>query len=349
MRRIPLLAFICCLATVAAATRASAQTDIPSTVQHGGATRSYIVRLPPGFSPSGRHPLVLALHPAFSSGASFQASSGWDAVSNARGVVVVYPNGGNTAGTQGNFTWNSWDFTGQSPNDVSFLAALIARVHSDHGTDPCRTYMTGFSNGAMMTNTFVAIHADKVAAIAPVSGGWITAYGGNESELSPSGPVPAWIWRGGNETFVTGVGANARSRTQQDPEQLAFWTEHNAATLMETTSEVLNYGVPRTYVTGIYAGNAPVRFTEVQGTGHVYQPGAADLIWNRFFSQIESGSGPCATDINRDGATDGIDLGVLLGAWGTTSTAADFDGDGTVNGDDLGILLAAWGQCPAAG
>jgi hypothetical protein len=96
--------------------------------------------------------------------------------------------------------------------------------------------------------------------------------------------------------------------------------------------------------TGIYAGNAPVRFTEVQGTGHVYQPGAADLIWNRFFSQIESGSGPyapCATDINGDGATDGIDLGMLLGAWGTPSTAADFDGDGTVNGDDLGILLAA--------
>ena len=352
MRRIPLLAFICCLATVAAATRASAQTDIPSTIQHGGATRSYIVRLPPGFSPSGRHPLVLALHPAFSSGASFQASSGWDAVSNARGVVVVYPNGGNIAGTQGNFTWNSWDFTGQSPNDVSFLAALIARVHSDHGTDPCRTYMTGFSNGAMMANSFVAVHAGLVAAIAPVSGGWITAYSGDASVLDPAGPVPVWTWRGGNENFVTGVGANARPRSQQDQEQRAFWVAHNAATPVETRSEQLTYGSTRTYVTNIFDGDARVWFTEVQGTSHVYQPGAADLIWNRFFSQIESGSGPCApcaTDINGDGATDGIDLGVLLGAWGTPSAAADFDGDGTVNGDDLGILLAAWGQCPTAG
>lgn len=352
MRRIPLLAFICCLATVAAATRASAQTDIPSTIQHGGATRSYIVRLPPGFSADQSRPLVMALHPAFSSAAQFKQSAGWDAVSDVEGLVVVYPNGGNPTGTSGSFTWNDWEFNGGAPDDVGFLAALIARIHAVYGTDPCRTYMTGFSNGAMMTNTFVAIHADKVAAIAPVSGGWITAYAGNESELSPSGPVPAWIWRGSNETFVTGVGANARSRTQQDQEQLAFWVQHNAATLVETTSEVLNYGVPRTYVTGIYAGNAPVRFTEVQGTGHVYQPGAADLIWNRFFSQIESGSGPCApcaTDINRDGATDGIDLGMLLGAWGTPSAAADFDGDGTVNGDDLGILLAAWGQCSTAG
>jgi poly(3-hydroxybutyrate) depolymerase len=36
--------------------------------------------------------------------------------------------------------------------------------------------MTGFSNGAMMTKSFAAYRPDLVAAIAPVSGGWITAY-----------------------------------------------------------------------------------------------------------------------------------------------------------------------------
>ncbi|MFM7261946.1 MAG: hypothetical protein ACKO3W_15250, partial [bacterium] len=192
------------------------------------------------------------------------------------------------------------------------------------------------------------LHADEVAAIAPVSGGWITAYGGSESDLAPSQPVPVWIWRGSNETFSTGVGKSARPRTQQDQEQLAFWTSHNAATLVETQTEQLNYGITRTYVTAIHEGDAPVRFTEVQGTGHVYQPGAADLIWSRFFSQIVSGSGgcaPCPTDINRDGTTSGIDLGILLSLWGTPSATADLDGDGIVAGADLATLLAAWGPC----
>ncbi|MBM4107098.1 MAG: hypothetical protein FJ257_12615 [Phycisphaerae bacterium] len=334
--------------SLAAATDAVAQTDIPSTMLHDGQMRSFIVRLPPGFSADASHPLVLALHPALSSGASFQSSSGWDAVSDLHGVVVVYPTGGVPVGAQGGFAWNSWAFGGEAPDDLGFLAALIAAMHASYGTDPCRTSMTGFSNGAMMTNSFVAVHADKVAAIAPVSGGWITAYGGSEAELTPAHPVPVWTWRGSNETFVTGVGKNARPRNQQDQEQLAFWVSHNAASLVTTVSEQLTYGFPRTYLTSIHAGDAPVWFTEVQGTGHHYQPGAADLIWNRFFSQIKQGAGDCLrcpTDFNGDGATDGADLGMLLGAWGASHESIDLDGDGVVAGADLGLLLAAWGPC----
>ncbi len=344
-RAIALTAVACCLHAVP---HAHAQADIPSTMQHGGVARSYIVHLPPGFSASQRLPLVLALHPGASAGASFQGSSGWDAVSNANGVVVVYPDGGVQFGTQGTFAWNAWKFGGEAPDDAGFLSALIAQVHAQYGTDPCRTYMTGFSSGAMMANSFVALHDDQVAAIAPVSGGWITAYGGDESALSPSGPVATWTWRGSNENFSTGTGASSRPRSQQDQEQLGFWLAHNQASLVATKTEQLTYGSTRTYVTGIHAGAAPVWFTEVQGTSHVYQPGAADLIWNRFFATIESGSGRCAacpTDLDRSGSTDGADLGLLLNAWGSAGVPGDLDGDGTVNGADLGMLLAGWGGC----
>lgn len=51
-------------------------------------------------------------------------------------------------------------------------------------------------------------------------------------------------------------------------------------------------------------------------------------------------------DLNFDGAVDGSDLGLLLGAWGDCtsdeSCLADFNGDGTVDGADLGELLGAW-------
>ncbi len=47
-----------------------------------------------------------------------------------------------------------------------------------------------------------------------------------------------------------------------------------------------------------------------------------------------------AGDLNGDGRIDGTDLGLLLGAWGTSE--ADLDGDGTTDGTDLGLLLGNW-------
>jgi hypothetical protein len=56
--------------------------------------------------------------------------------------------------------------------------------------------------------------------------------------------------------------------------------------------------------------------------------------------------GGCRPDLNGDMAVDGIDLGMLLAAWGTGSVSADLNADGAVDGVDLGLLLAAWGVCP---
>ncbi|MFG0258613.1 MAG: hypothetical protein ACF8GE_11985, partial [Phycisphaerales bacterium JB043] len=52
----------------------------------------------------------------------------------------------------------------------------------------------------------------------------------------------------------------------------------------------------------------------------------------------------CLGDYDGDGDTDGADLGLFLGTWGTAG--GDFTGDGTTNGADLGIFLGNWGTCP---
>lgn len=52
-------------------------------------------------------------------------------------------------------------------------------------------------------------------------------------------------------------------------------------------------------------------------------------------------------DLNFDLIVNGLDLALLLGAWGPCPPSgdcpADFDGNGVVNGFDLAILLASWG------
>jgi DNA-binding beta-propeller fold protein YncE len=51
----------------------------------------------------------------------------------------------------------------------------------------------------------------------------------------------------------------------------------------------------------------------------------------------------CDEDFDDNGSVDGVDLGTLLGAWGTP--ARDLTGDGVTDGVDLGMLLGAWGPC----
>lgn len=55
-------------------------------------------------------------------------------------------------------------------------------------------------------------------------------------------------------------------------------------------------------------------------------------------------------DLNMDGFVDGLDLGILLGSWGTNTTPdmGELDGNPPVDGLDLGILLGAWNPPPVA-
>jgi hypothetical protein len=53
---------------------------------------------------------------------------------------------------------------------------------------------------------------------------------------------------------------------------------------------------------------------------------------------------PCIPvgDFNRDGTVGGVDLGMLVGAWGQADPLLDLDRNGIVAGGDLSILLSSW-------
>ena len=53
---------------------------------------------------------------------------------------------------------------------------------------------------------------------------------------------------------------------------------------------------------------------------------------------------PCIPvgDFNLDGTVGGVDLGMLLGAWGQADPLFDLDRNGIVAGGDLLILLSSW-------
>jgi hypothetical protein len=52
----------------------------------------------------------------------------------------------------------------------------------------------------------------------------------------------------------------------------------------------------------------------------------------------------CTGDLNSDGVVNGLDLGLMLGAWSEPGPT-DINGDGVTNGLDLGLMLGNWGLC----
>jgi hypothetical protein len=141
--------------------------------------------------------------------------------------------------------------------------------------------MTGYSNGASMVTTFAGEHAELLAAIAPLSGHWITTFYppsyDAESLLTPRRSIPVWIWRGSLENFVTGY----LPRNVQDEQAKLFWQYVDNAFAVDPT---IHDGI---YTTEIYRGAAEVRFTEVAGLEHDYDPHASAMIWDQFFVRMK--------------------------------------------------------------
>jgi hypothetical protein len=84
------------------------------------------------------------------------------------------------------------------------------------------------------------------------------------------------------------------------------------------------------------AGIASIRFVRIRVAADAPAVPEIDAI-----VAVRPGAGPA--DLNGDGAVNGDDLGIMLGAWGPCSgCAADLDRNGNVDGDDLGSLLGSW-------
>src|SRR5262245_9081284 len=136
------------------------------TIQSGGLTRSYNVRIPPAYDGTVAVPLVLDLHGSGSSAQLQEAVSGFRALADANGFIVAYPNG----------EFQQWNAgvccdpaASAGVDDVAFARDVVADIASKANIDPLRVYATGLSNGGGMAHRLACEAADVFAAAAPVA------------------------------------------------------------------------------------------------------------------------------------------------------------------------------------
>jgi polyhydroxybutyrate depolymerase len=159
------------------------------SIDLGESTRKYLLNLPPTYDAGSNFPLVVALHGFGGTASQMEQDYKLTAKSNQAQFVIVYPEGTKSNGPLKLQSWNAGtccdDAANQNVDDVGFISQLIQKLVQQFKINPKKVYVTGMSNGAMMTYRLACEIPSQIAAIAPVSGTLLT-----RQPCQPSRPVP---------------------------------------------------------------------------------------------------------------------------------------------------------------
>jgi len=128
----------------------------------GDQAREYRLVVPVGLDPAKPVPLLFAFHGLGDNKDFIRRYSGFEDLALKEGFIAFFP-----AGLE-----KKWELRpGDDNRDVKFFDALFDHVTSKYNIDLRRVYLTGMSMGGYFSNLLASKRSEKIAAIAPHSGG----------------------------------------------------------------------------------------------------------------------------------------------------------------------------------
>jgi len=281
--------------------------------------RKYILHIP---SPGFNHPLpvVFVLHGGGGNGEKMikLTYGGFDKLADKKGFIVVYPDGFEKNWNDGRSKSEASSETFKNnTDDAGFISALIDELIKKYNADAKRVFVTGISNGAMMSYRLGCELSGKIAAIAPVAGNIPLNY---VKQCSQSNPVsvlaingdadPLMPYNGGE---VTGpFGKRKFGMVLSVHESVMFWVKNNGCSpdpiITDVTDKDPNDGArvqKQQFTNG--RNNSEVILYTIRNGGHTWPGGyqylgewivgrtcrdlnATEVIWEFFERQERSGS-----------------------------------------------------------
>jgi len=260
--------------------------DSSRAITVGGLRRTFLIHPPHPQKQATRLPLLIVLHGAGSNGEGMvKLTLGeFDSMSDKEGFIVVYPDGVDKHWNDARPADEAQDRAHEDNiDDVGFISALIDTMVEKENVDPRRVYVTGISNGAIMSFRLACELSNKITAIAPVDGNIPV----NEpTQCSSQQPVSVLItngtkdplvhWEGGE---VTGpFGFKKLGKLLSTTETVQFWVRHDRckappdSTIEPDSDPDDGTRVTRTEYGGGNARTSVVLYTIVGG-GHTWPGG----------------------------------------------------------------------------
>ncbi len=251
--------------------------DTDRTINVAGKSREYRVHVPKTGAGSPR-PLVIVLHGGAGTGPNVQGFSLMDTVADAKGFITLYPTG--PRGMIG-ATWNAVDCCGlamqKDSQDLEFVSTLIDQAVGAGCVDPKRVYVTGISNGGMFAYHLACDLADKIAAIAPVSGALM------DPTCTPKRPVSVLVyhgtadknvpWKGGGDF----KGAGAKHPFPSVDDDVKAWLKIDRCT--DEKHALYQKGDTSCVVYDHCAEGTAVGLCTIEGGGHTWPGGKPVMTW----------------------------------------------------------------------
>jgi len=285
---------------------ASQESRPGDSIIFAGLERTYRIYMPPSYDKSTPLPLLIALHGGGGSGEKMEELTlgGFNRLSDQEGFIVVYPDGIEKHWNDGreNVKYRAHR---EKIDDVGFISALIDHLVKQYNIDIKRVYVTGISNGAMMSFRLGCELSEKIAAIAPVSGAMP-----KDLVCSPLRPVSVLVISNKEDPMVPWEGGEIRFGRQRFGEVLSveesvrLWVHHNQcssspANLLEPDKDPQDGTRVRREEYGQGKEGTEVVLYAIEGGGHTWPGGqqylpawiigktsrdidANEVIWNFF-------------------------------------------------------------------
>lgn len=152
---------------------------VNGTMNIDGLSRTYLLNLPPNYNDASDFALVIGLHGGAGSATQMEKNYFLTEKANKENFAIVYAEGIQSDGILKARTWNAGtccDYAVEKNiDDVKFISLLIDELLKNYPKlNRKKVYVTGMSNGAMMSYRLACELSNKIAAIAPVAGSMVT-------------------------------------------------------------------------------------------------------------------------------------------------------------------------------
>lgn len=270
----------------------AAATPTPATINVGGATRSYIIDIPPGAAPK---PVIFLLHGLGGTGQGMMQGTHLPALGEQQGFISIFPD---AIGHRWNFfppgtappsyipLWQQAGSNGP-PDDDAFLSTLIRDLATRRLANPRRIYIAGFSAGGFMSMRMVCLHPDVFAAVALISSSMPDPVG---VVCRPRLPTPLYALKGTadqNEPYNGGPVLDGAFSVWSAAQLTAFFRQLDGCSGASMHIIVLGENPQRESFERWTCARGPVVLGTVQGGPHILYPlpPPGPTLW-RFFAPL---------------------------------------------------------------
>jgi polyhydroxybutyrate depolymerase len=269
---------------------AFAGKDLRTSFMHDSLKRTFNIHIPSSYDKSVQLPLVIALHGRGANGASMVilTQKGFNKMSDQDGFIIVYPDGIELNWNDGRMDEEANDRAHRDNiDDVGFISALIDSMIQDYNINPKRVYVTGISNGAIMSYRLACELSHKITAIAPVDGNIPTLI---FPECSPSRAVSVLAINNTDDPLVPFQGGEIYGQFHRIKlgkvlsvdESIGFWVTRNSCSVTPVVNDEPDVDpkdgtrvTRKQYVNGI-EGTEVILYA-VDGGGHTWPGGVQYL------------------------------------------------------------------------